>query len=429
MDYFYDVMYLFLDLFGLYCIRLFFYHFLGEQTERIAKRCACYLLGFLLYVCPNFLFGKPEINLVCSFMACLALSALFEGSKRYKFVLSLFTVILGMIVELVGTLVIHTTAGAGIESYVFVVNAVAKLLYLMVIRIACRIRGRNGQKSYTAYDWWLILFIPMGSIYLVNNNYKRYTDAPMLWQKDGYALVCYIVVILAMDLLVFEMYNKLLELHEKTLQTEQVRMQNRYYLNFLEEQKREEEKLRLWKHDIKNYLLGILGLLHQGKAEEAYERINAKMEEIQHADLIHYSGNAVLDSMLNYKLQICEKKKIKVIPNFRIPGVLAMEVDDLAILFGNALDNAMEAVMALEEEERVIEIYMSYEWGVLGFRMQNPYAEVHMEGEKFLSTKKKDGEMHGLGLQSMKKIVEKHQGLLKTRAEGHFFVLEMLLYL
>ena len=426
MEVFYQVTYVLLDFFSLYCIRLFFYSFLDKKRQKGNMIFLFYALALLLYIGPNLIFGNPGLNLVCSLFACLAMAGIFEGSIRYKLVLSLFAVILGMITELTGTLILHVTDGMETEAYALSVNTMAKLIYLIVIRTACLLGRRSKGKFYSSYYWWMILFIPLGSIYLVYRNYIWLFRNPV--EESLIQMLGYICVVMVMNVLVLWLYDKLLELHEETVRTEQVRIQNACYINYFQSERQNNELLRKWKHDLKNYLFGILTLLDEGKNEEARTRIAGKAEEIRRMDAIHYSGNAVLDSILNYKLQLADEQHICLEYDFQVPDEVKVDAEDLAVLFGNSLDNALEAVKRVEEDKRRIKMRMYYERGAFVCRIQNTYQTIRREGERFLSTKTGDGQEHGIGMQSIQSIAEKYHGTVFTEAENGWFTLEIVLF-
>lgn len=426
MEVFYQVTYVLLDFFSLYCIRLFFYSFLDRKRQKRNMIFLFYALALLLYIGPNLIFGNPGLNLVCSLFACMAMAGIFEGSIRYKLVLSLFAVILGMITEIIGMLIVSFSEEIEKDVYVLSVSAIAKLTYLVVVKAVCLLGRRRRGKFYSSYYWWMILFIPVGSIYIVHRNYIWLSQNPA--EESLVQMLGYICVLMVMNVLVLWLYDKLLELHEETVRTEQVRIQNACYVNYFQSERQNNELLRKWKHDLKNYLFGILTLLDEGKNDEARTRIAGKAEEIRRMDAIHYSGNVVLDSILNYKLQLADEQHIRLEYDFQVPDEVKVDAEDLAVLFGNSLDNALEAVKRVEEDKRRIKMRMYYERGAFVCRIQNAYQTIRREGERFLSTKTGDGQEHGIGMQSIRSIAEKYHGTVFTEAENGWFTLEIVLF-
>ena len=86
---------------------------------------------------------------------------------------------------------------------------------------------------------------------------------------------------------------------------------------------------------------------------------------------------------------------------------------DLYTLFGNALDNAIEAVRKLEsKEKRVIDIMLYERQSFLMLQIVNPMCgEVKFEDGLPLTTKAKNG-YHGYGMKSMLHTIQKYEGHL-----------------
>lgn len=92
---------------------------------------------------------------------------------------------------------------------------------------------------------------------------------------------------------------------------------------------------------------------------------------------------------------------------------------ELCIIIGNLFDNAIEAVKDLpENRDRLISLY-KIPMVFFCIEITNPY-----EGERrkvehhYLTTKKENTEMHGLGLMSVQKIVEKYDGYIEIIDEN-----------
>lgn len=426
MEWFYRVTYVILDLFSLYCIRLFLHSFLAIQKQRKSKIIFCYSVTLLFFIMPNLLFANPILNIFCSWVACMSMASLYSGSVKYKIVLSSFAVILGVMTEASGTLVVSNTEGVDGKMFVLFLNTIAKLSYLVVIRAVNLMAQRKRGKFYASYYWWLVLAVPVYSVYMTHMNYEILIGRNS--QESIPQMLVYIYMLLAINILVFYLYDKLLELHEESLSMEQIRIQNQCYTEYFETERQNHEKLRQWKHDIKNYLLGIIAFLDEEKYGEARQKLADKADDIMSVDAVCYSGNAAVDSILNYKLQAAQKRQIKTEYTFRLPNQMKAEPDDLAVLLGNSIDNAIEAVSALEEEKRVIRLSMNYDRGILIYKISNEYQKVNKSGGRFLSTKG-DRKEHGIGMRSMQRIAEKYGGSLKADTCGHIFTLEIVLFL
>ncbi|HIW03762.1 MAG TPA: ATP-binding protein [Firmicutes bacterium] len=102
---------------------------------------------------------------------------------------------------------------------------------------------------------------------------------------------------------------------------------------------------------------------------------------------------------------------------------------DLYTLFGNAFDNAIEAVKKTEPSRRVISLSVTRAGQMLSVSMRNYYSgDVHMNGG-LPETTKADREFHGYGLQSIKRITEKYGGNVQITARDGIFNLGLLFFM
>jgi len=91
------------------------------------------------------------------------------------------------------------------------------------------------------------------------------------------------------------------------------------------------------------------------------------------------------------------------------------------------LDNALEAAQDSEEKFLKIDIHMNK--GILLIHIANSYKNIpDRQGRQFLSTKQKSG-IHGIGLQNVKRIVEKQNGDMELRYTEGLFEADVMLYL
>ncbi len=99
-----------------------------------------------------------------------------------------------------------------------------------------------------------------------------------------------------------------------------------------------------------------------------------------------------------------------------MPKTPAIEVLDLSVLPGNAMDNMIEALDKLLVNQRKLSIQMVKEGAMLTFIFFNSFHKI----SKDLQTTKKDRKTHGFGLSSIRRIVEAYGGVVKTTFNDHF---------
>lgn len=176
-------------------------------------------------------------------------------------------------------------------------------------------------------------------------------------------------------------------------------------------------------HDIKYKL----GALLSGNKSIASDAVADLQSSISIYDTRISSGNKILDTVLTEKSLYCEQNGI----NFSCMADGAklgfMDDGDLYCLFGNIVDNALEAVNAVpERERRVINLVVKEKNGILTVQEENYFCGELQFVNGLPRTTKSDKNYHGFGTRSISMIVDKYGGALKVSANDGIFSLSIV---
>lgn len=174
-------------------------------------------------------------------------------------------------------------------------------------------------------------------------------------------------------------------------------------------------------------------LRHQIRAIGESGRIDAGIiSEIENAIKIYDSavktGNETLDIILTEKSLLCKKNSITLTCIVDGEKLGFMNVNDLYSLLGNAIDNAIEAVMRLAGEQRAISITVRPSRAFLSVSISNsilPGSRIEFV-DGLPETTKDDKRYHGYGMKSIKAVVDKYGGDLSVSVRENIFNLNML---
>lgn len=181
-------------------------------------------------------------------------------------------------------------------------------------------------------------------------------------------------------------------------------------------------------HDMKNHLLIIQSMA--GEKEELKEYLNELLPQFEDYETQISTGNAMLDTLLSEKMQRASLDQIQFNVCLNMKELDHLLGVDLVTIFGNAVDNAIEAVQKLpKEEERVIYIKSSEFANMHVLRFSNRYyGEVEiLDGN--IVTSKSDSDFHGIGLSSVRHAVARYNGYVTLNADNEQgeFVLTIML--
>ena len=147
-------------------------------------------------------------------------------------------------------------------------------------------------------------------------------------------------------------------------------------------------------------------------------------KDVEEVDLKIKSGNAMADAILNSKMSLAGTKDIRLDVTAKIPEKLPVSDTEFSVIFGNLMDNAMEACEKIESiEERFIRVYIGIYKKQFYMSITNATNQAKRM-EHYITGK---GTGHGLGLYQIDKIVKKRQGYLKRNNEPGVFVTEIML--
>lgn len=178
-------------------------------------------------------------------------------------------------------------------------------------------------------------------------------------------------------------------------------------------------------HDLKHQI----NILRQEKNPDKKEAYLEEIEQgIKDYESMFKTGNGVLDTLLTGTSFKCTRRDITF--TCVADGTLLnhIYVMDLCTIFGNALDNAIEHVIQIEDKEkRLIHVTVSKMAEFVLIRFEN-YLQEELKIENGLpSTTKKDKANHGFGLKSIRYSVEKYHGTMEIKAENHWVTINILI--
>lgn len=186
------------------------------------------------------------------------------------------------------------------------------------------------------------------------------------------------------------------------------------------------KKMRGWRHDYRNHIQTMKAYAAAQDWVSICEYLEKLDTDLSAVDTVIKTGNKMTDAIMNSKISLAHAKKIRVKAEADIPVALTISEIDLCVIIGNLFDNAIEASLALLEEQRMIRVYMDMKNTQLYMSFTNFTAEKKRikSGGIFKTTK---GKGHGFGLVRIDEIVARYGGYLSRNSEDGAFTTEILL--
>lgn len=185
---------------------------------------------------------------------------------------------------------------------------------------------------------------------------------------------------------------------------------------------RDEERVRSIYHDLKNHLLVLQAQAGNGQAVEA--SIAELQSQIQAYENYYHTGSAVLDILIRDKAKAAQQEQIDFCAVISFEDGEFLAPLDISTIFGNAIDNAIEASRKIPQEQRLITVRANRIRDMLVITVENNAPAVTGSFEK---TTKKDTFLHGFGLPNIRNAVQKYDGQCSTTYENGMFVLQIVI--
>ena len=187
-------------------------------------------------------------------------------------------------------------------------------------------------------------------------------------------------------------------------------------------------EVRKFRHNLKNIKIGVGKLINEGRYNEALTMLELA-DDSKSSLLAFDTGNGIVDALLADKQKKAAPTNIKIdfegaVPEENIPAT------ELCVLFGNTIDNAIEACRSLDNNaDKVIKVECKCNSGFMFINMSNPVDKPIAIKNNTIKTTKADQSLHGFGLYSLDKVVKKHNGEMKLSCDDNVFNLDLSLCL
>ena len=178
-------------------------------------------------------------------------------------------------------------------------------------------------------------------------------------------------------------------------------------------------------HDLKHQISAIRSEAGKAKFDEYLSELEDSINEYS---TVIECGNHTVDIVLTEKNILCYANKVKF--SYMIDGSCFsfLSERDTYSLFGNALDNALEAVTKIgDPAQRMITLKGHRRGELVALQVENTCAQSVALSEDGLPRTTKTGSGHGFGLRSIQRIAEKYGGMMSVRQEGSLFKLSVMM--
>lgn len=382
----------------------------------------------------NFIVPFEGIGIIISILIIYIYSLInLKGTFMQKMFWSIFVMLLIMGITIVVLSIEGCIIGKGYlnlviqkDLYRFVGVVIIQIVLFYLTRFMIKRTKKDSTYSLKWNEWFVLLIIPVISIFTMS-----FVSLIIINIEDQLSPMQHIFSILSIlgilmtNSLVYVLYVNMQKDHAKQLEYSILQQAFKSQEKSVEETKILYQSVRSIRHDLKQHFQVALTMLHSGKINEAVDYMEKYNDTV--LDGISnkvFCDNDVVNYIINSKSKICSDRHIKIyiyIAN-EIPEFSDL---DLCVLLGNALDNAIEGVSGEGNNEIYLELRNVDNFFMIS--VKNTITNSVLEYNPNLISTKNEKEVHGLGILSMKEVVQKYNGSIEFYESDNKFCCDMLL--
>ena len=387
----------------------------------------CHSLYALLSDISFWFIGGSLTNILLIYFGSILLTFLYKADIRSRIATPLFVFTINILVEMIVWFFVSLIFGTSLmeqtyDPFTWIVGAITSKTILLFVMNFVRLRFKN-RKLFENRNYWLLFVVVFLPTALIDYLLFRLT----LVVTEPYVNVMAIIGSLGLVISSFVV----MFLYERfSIQTEYANREQQYEQQLKSQSKHLDEilvmqnQIKSFRHDIQNHWVSLYGYFNTGDFEggkKYIEKISGAFNETQITD----TGNIALDAILSTKKALAEEKGIIFKSTVQIPERIPVDAPDICIIFGNSLDNAIEACEKIKYADKYIKLSVIYEEKSILCKIVN---SVEKSNKINMKTTKKDKNNHGFGIENIKQALSKYNHVMKIDQIEDEFILSFIIF-
>ncbi len=407
----------------------FLVQYFGYKTETSAKYWGTALIWILSFCIVAFFSWThlyenyaSSLQILVNILFCVTL---LRGNIFQKIFVSAFTMGLVAITATLTTLLVAKLSGNQVAFLLSHFSGIrvtsiclTKLLFFVITRIILRIKESGKLKGM---DVIALVIVPMLSDLAITLMMYAAIQEPSIQTIVLYA----VGIVLILNIVVYFLFIRLGKAGKIKTEMALLALQNECLQENAKDIENMYDTVRALRHDLKNHLLCILSMAEERDVEDIEQYTRQLLQQQNTVNkLIMFSGSKVLDAIINSKSAAAERAGVRLSAIITTP-LAGISPEDITIILGNALDNAIRA--AKDSQRKVVDIHIQPQGAYSSIVIANDIAHPVLSDNPALRTTKNIRYRHGFGIQNMRQAVERNQGLIRFYEQNDRFICDILL--
>lgn len=273
-------------------------------------------------------------------------------------------------------------------------------MYIILKQLSRFPAGRTYKRHFLSVTGIIVLLLVVCSMFLGNTIISMEDLVPLFFS-----------LLLTIALLCLSIYQKVVSVLEENMRTRIDADKNALQLEYAANVEDSLNKLSTLRHDFKNHLIILQGYASSDRKDELLDYIQRLTDDFSTASDLIKTPSRTLSALLNAKKTECDRAGVM----FHYEGdfrTLTLSDYQLITILGNLLDNALTA--AAKCDDGFIDLKLLTQASYLEIDCVNNHKEqIKMYRDIYITTKTIRPELHGLGLRSVRSVVEEMNGELE----------------
>ena len=398
--------------------------FNGFMHRKQEKYCLAAVIGLImLNIAKNIIKLPQGWNLVLSVAAAFIVSFInYTDKKSRKIFSAVIYIVIMLMAEIISGILLsewlkleyENVPAFNMELMASFTNMISFIFVLYAV-VILRKKIRDVPLKY----WVMMLFLPIFSAFILIVFDYLIINAQVS-NKTLYSIIL-VIGLIYVNVMFFDFF----ETYSNRIELKALRQKEEYEQKHAKEINEMYARTCAMRHDLLHHFETVKGLLGEdsGKAKEYIQSVTD--EQIRSIRPMIKTDNDYFDAIANAKLAVCDSYGIKVTTRIQEGALAELNNSEIASLFGNLFDNAIEA--SKNSRQKRIELDVQRQKGQISVFMRNTIDSSVLEGNSGLKTTKANKELHGLGTKNIKRIVDKHNGIINYFEEDGYFCCDILM--
>ncbi|MBE6562918.1 MAG: GHKL domain-containing protein [Ruminococcaceae bacterium] len=401
-----------------YLVCFFFSTFWKIKYNKFITSISVGLITLSLTCSLLFLSGSI-LRFILVYVLTLLLSMLYEMKLFHKFIYVSMIYAINSIIEAItaiSTRVIFANDFILTNSKVFIVAMMISKLITFFLLLIIRLRKHSSLVSKSNKSFWSVLAFPLATLMLSVLIAMIFSSNPEQSIVVQILVLATYTVLITANMIIFDFIDSL---YLNTVNEGRIITANEIISNQKEQYKAlidHNREIAQIQHDNKHLFFGLISEMKKGNYEAVMTGLSGAYEICEK----EIANDSIIDSIVNAKAKEAREMGISIDYEYRHLRDMKISPMDIAIVLGNALDNAIEACKDIDsKEDTTIYVYVALKGDSLVILIKNPVND-NVDVANLVS-KKDNTELHGFGVLSMKQIAKKYDGEVVFKCEENVF--------